>query len=155
MSGRLLDPKDVLADLFEEFPDQFLDPVGAAKQVLDRLRDAGFAIVDAVPSAEIERLLDELAAEIERLAGAKRRALQVADERAKEANELRSQVEKLRSQSPAATDTKPIAWLITYADGQRQYRDSEPRVMPTPDSRLTPLYDRPPPIAPEAETARP
>jgi hypothetical protein len=31
-----LDPKDVIADLFEEFPDQFLDPVGAAKQVLDR-----------------------------------------------------------------------------------------------------------------------
>jgi hypothetical protein len=98
MSGRPLDPKDVLADLFEEFPDQFLDPVGAAKQVLDRLRDAGFAIVDAVPSTEISRLLDELAAEIERLAGAKRRALQVADERAKEANDLRQQLAKLRGE---------------------------------------------------------
>jgi hypothetical protein len=93
-----LDPKDVIADLFEEFPDQFLDPVGAAKQVLDRLRDAGFAIVDAVPSSEIKRLLDELAAEIERLAGAKRRALQVADERAIEANELRLENERLRAQ---------------------------------------------------------
>jgi hypothetical protein len=133
MSGAELTPQEVLADLLgsADFPVEILDPEGTAKTVLQRLSDVGFVVIAAG------------AAEIERLRGVARRALAVADERAKEANELRSQVERLRSQAPAATDAPPIAWLITYADGQKQYRDSEPRVMPTPDSRLTPLYDRP------------
>jgi hypothetical protein len=135
MSGTELTPHDVLADLFGELDFTRLiingDDVAAAGTAEDRLRDAGFVVIAAG------------AAEIERLRGVARRALAVADERAKEANELRSQVERLRSQAPAATDATPIAWLITYADGHKQYRDSEPGVMPTPDSRLTPLYDRP------------
>jgi hypothetical protein len=40
---RELDPKDVLADLFEEM--LIPDPAEVAKAVIERLRDAGFKIV--------------------------------------------------------------------------------------------------------------
>jgi hypothetical protein len=44
-----LDPRDVLVDLFggADFDHEILDPAAAADLVLERLRDAGFAIVDA------------------------------------------------------------------------------------------------------------
>jgi hypothetical protein len=76
---------DVLTDLLgsEDFPAEVLDPVGAAKIILGRLEDAGFDL--AAGMKEVRRLR----AEIERLEAAKRRALELADERAKEANALR------------------------------------------------------------------
>jgi hypothetical protein len=48
---RELAPRDVLADLFgsDDFPAVVLDTVHAAAIVIQRLRDAGFAIVDAKP----------------------------------------------------------------------------------------------------------
>jgi hypothetical protein len=44
-----LTPQQVLADLFGsgDFPAEVLDPVLAAEIVIQRLRDAGFAIVPA------------------------------------------------------------------------------------------------------------
>jgi hypothetical protein len=144
-----LTPREVLLELFDE-ADQVLttNPEHAVETVIERLLGAGFEIrpvvhgeghADVKSLVTVQRLIDvgsgRLRAEVARLQDAKRRALQVADERAKELVTLRAEVEKLRSQPP-------IAWLITYADGQKQYRDSEPRVMPTPDSRLTPLYER-------------
>jgi hypothetical protein len=47
-SGRELHPLDVLIDLLggADFDHEILDPQAAAKLILDRLRDAGFEIVD-------------------------------------------------------------------------------------------------------------
>jgi len=48
-TGKELDPRDVLADLFggAEFDHEILDPERAAEIVIQRLRDAGFEIVSA------------------------------------------------------------------------------------------------------------
>jgi hypothetical protein len=47
--GRELDPKDVLTDLFGsgDFPAEIIDPEHAAEIIIERLRDAGFEIVEA------------------------------------------------------------------------------------------------------------
>jgi hypothetical protein len=44
-----LDPKDVLTDLFGsgDFPAEIIDPEHAAEIIIERLRDAGFEIVEA------------------------------------------------------------------------------------------------------------
>jgi hypothetical protein len=49
MGNRELDPLDVLIDLLggADFDHEILDPEAAARLILDRLRDAGFEIVDA------------------------------------------------------------------------------------------------------------
>jgi hypothetical protein len=46
---REMDPRDVLADLFggADFDHEILDPERAASIVIERLRDAGFEIVEA------------------------------------------------------------------------------------------------------------
>jgi hypothetical protein len=46
--GRELDPRDVLADLLGsgDFPAEIMDPEAAAEIIIQRLKDAGFAIVD-------------------------------------------------------------------------------------------------------------
>ena len=69
--------------------------LAAAKIILQRLADAGFKVGDehAAGMQEVRRLR----AEIERLEDAKRRALQLADERAKEANALRSELDTRRN----------------------------------------------------------
>jgi hypothetical protein len=76
----------VIADLLEEL----LLAAKVADMIVERLRDAGFVI----------RPADEpgLKREIERLKEAKRRALMIADERAKEAVELRLENERLNAQ---------------------------------------------------------
>jgi hypothetical protein len=47
--GRELDPLDVLVDLLgsADFPAEVLDPIGAARIILQRLEDAGFKVVAA------------------------------------------------------------------------------------------------------------
>ena len=81
-----LDPKDVLADLFgEELP--LDDPERVAEMVIERLRDASSVIKPADEPGELGRLKD-----------AKRRALHIADERAREAVELRLENERLEAQ---------------------------------------------------------
>jgi hypothetical protein len=49
--GRELHPLDVLIDLLggADFDHEILDPEGAAKLIVERLNDAGFAIVPANP----------------------------------------------------------------------------------------------------------
>jgi hypothetical protein len=49
MSGKELTPQQVLADLFGsgDFPAEVLDPEAAAEITIQRLLDAGFAIVPA------------------------------------------------------------------------------------------------------------
>ena len=51
-----LDPRDVLIDLFggADFDHEILDPVGATKLILERLRDSDFAVVPAVVGAAVE-----------------------------------------------------------------------------------------------------
>jgi hypothetical protein len=46
LAGRELSPKDVLVDLLggADFDHEILDPEAAADLILERLRDAGFAI---------------------------------------------------------------------------------------------------------------
>jgi hypothetical protein len=71
------------------------DPTQAAADIiLRRLTDAGFKVVED-PVAGV-REVQRLRAEVDRLQEAKRRALQIADERAKEAVELRRQIETLQ-----------------------------------------------------------
>ena len=88
---------EVLADLLgsDDFPAEVLDTEAAAKIILQRLSDAGFKVTVDEQAAGMKEVL-RLRAEIERLEAAKRRALQLADERAKEAVELRRQVEHAR-----------------------------------------------------------
>jgi hypothetical protein len=49
MSGRELAPQEVLEDLLGsgDFPAEVLDPEAAARIIIQRLLDAGFAIVPA------------------------------------------------------------------------------------------------------------
>ena len=69
-----------------------------------RLVDAGFSVVPTEPPpvsddvllAGMQEVL-KLRAEVDRLQDAKRRALQLADQRAREATELRLEDERLRS----------------------------------------------------------
>ena len=87
---------EVLADLLGsgDFPVQVDDPEAAAEIILKRLADAGFKVVED-PIAGM-REVRRLRADVDRLQEAKRRALQIADERAKEAVELRRQIETLK-----------------------------------------------------------
>jgi hypothetical protein len=89
-------PVEVLADLLGsgDFPVQVDDPEAAAEIILKRLADAGFKVVEG-PIAGM-REVRRLRADVDRLQEAKRRALQIADERAKEAVELRRQIETLK-----------------------------------------------------------
>jgi hypothetical protein len=96
-----LDPIDVLADLLGEEGFEIADTRLAAVLIVQRLRDAGFSVVPPEPPPVSDdehaagmREVRRLRAEIKRLEAAKRRALQLADERAKEANELRNQLEE-------------------------------------------------------------
>lgn len=38
---------------------------------------------------------------------------------------------------------QPVGWLITYASGTEQFVTQKPAVWPTPDCKITELYDRP------------
>ena len=99
--SRELDPIDVLADLLGEDGFEIADTRLAAVIILQRLRNSGFSIVAATEPPAVSddvllagmREVRRLRAEIERLEDAKRRALQLADERAKEANALRNEIE--------------------------------------------------------------
>jgi hypothetical protein len=88
---------EVLADLLgsDDFPAEVLDTEAAAKIILQRLSDAGFKVTVDEQAAGMKEVL-RLRAEIERLEAAKRRALQLADERAKEANALRRELDTRR-----------------------------------------------------------
>ena len=97
------DPIDVLADLLGEEAFEIADTRLAAVVIVQRLRDSGFSVVPTEPPAVSDDVLlagmrevRMLRAEVDRLQEAKRRALQIADERAKEAVELRRQIETLR-----------------------------------------------------------
>ena len=98
-----LDPIDVLADLLGEEGFEIADTRLAAVVIVQRLRDSGFSVAPTEPPAISDDVLLagmqevlRLRAEIDRLQEAKRRALQIADERAKEAVELRRQIETLQ-----------------------------------------------------------
>ena len=101
--SRELDPIDVLADMLGEEGFEIADTRLAAVVIVQRLRDSGFSVVPTEPPAVSDDVLlagmrevRRLRAEVDRLQEAKRRALQIADERAKEAVELRRQIETLR-----------------------------------------------------------
>jgi hypothetical protein len=92
-------PVEVLTDLLgsEDFPAEVLDPEAAAQIILQRLADAGFRIVPlAITSDDVlvagMQEVRRLRAEVDRLQEAKRRA--AADERAKEAVELRRRLDE-------------------------------------------------------------
>jgi hypothetical protein len=99
--SRELDPIDVLSDLLGEEGFEIADTRLAAVIILQRLRAAGFSVVPTEPpplvaddglAAGMNEIL-RLRAEIDRLQKAKRRALQLAEERAKEANALRIELD--------------------------------------------------------------
>jgi len=101
--SRELDPIDVLADMLGEEGFEIADTRLAAVVIVQRLRDSGFSVVPTEPPAVSDDVLlagmrevRRLRAEVDRLQEAKRRALQIADERAKEAVELRRQIETLK-----------------------------------------------------------
>ena len=101
--SRELDPIDVLADMLGEEGFEIADTRLAAVVIVQRLRDSGLSVVPTEPPAVSDDVLlagmrevRRLRAEVDRLQEAKRRALQIADERAKEAVELRRQIETLR-----------------------------------------------------------
>jgi len=75
--------------------------VTQAQARMRRLADAGFSVV---PTETAE---GDLQAEISRLQDAKRRALQLADERAKEAVELRRRIAELDGRSGGGPETPP------------------------------------------------
>ena len=95
-----LDPIDVLADLLGEEGFEIADTRLAAVVIVQRLRDSGFSVVPTQPPAVSDSVLLagmqevlRLRAEVDRLQDAKRRALELADERAKEAAALRAKLE--------------------------------------------------------------
>ena len=101
--SRELDPIDVLADMLGEEGFEIADTRLAAVVIVQRLRDSGFSVVPTQPPAVSDSVLLagmqevlRLRTEVDRLQEAKRRALQIADERAKEAVELRRQIETLK-----------------------------------------------------------
>jgi hypothetical protein len=76
----------------------------AAVVIVQRLRDSGFSVVPTQPPAASDDVLLagmqevlRLRTEVDQLLEAKRRALQIADERAKEANDLRGRLEDKKS----------------------------------------------------------
>jgi hypothetical protein len=99
--SRELDPIDVLADLLGEEGFEIADTRLAAVVIVQRLRDAGFSVVptEPPPVSDDELLVSgmqevrRLRAEISRLQRAKRRPLELADERAKEAAALRIELD--------------------------------------------------------------
>ena len=99
--SRELDPIDVLADLLGEEGFEIADTRLAAVVIVQRLRDAGFSVVptEPPPVSDDELLVSgmqevrRLRAEISHLLRAKRRALELADERAKEAAALRIELD--------------------------------------------------------------
>ena len=98
--SRELDPIDVLADLLGEEGFEIADTRLAAVVIVQRLRDSGFSVVPTQPPAVSDSVLLagmqevlRLRAEVDRLQDAKRRALELADERAKEAAALRAKLE--------------------------------------------------------------
>ena len=95
-----LDPIDVLADLLGEEGFEIADTRLAAVVIVQRLRDSGFSVVPTQPPAVSDSVLLagmqevlRLRSEVDRLQDAKRRALELADERAKEAAALRAKLE--------------------------------------------------------------
>jgi hypothetical protein len=84
-----LTPQYVLADLLGsgDFPVEIADPEATAAIIIQRLIDAGFVFTDQEDRPEIQRHQD-----------AKPRAMALADERAKEANGLRLENDRLRAQ---------------------------------------------------------
>jgi len=95
-----LDPIDVLADMLGEEGFEIADTRLAAVVIVQRLRDSGFSVVPTQPPAVSDSVLLagmqevlRLRAEVDRLQDAKRRALELADERAKEAAALRAKLE--------------------------------------------------------------
>ena len=99
-----LDPIDVLADMLGEEGFEIADTRLAAVVIVQRLRGSGFSVVPTEPPvvsddvllAGMQEVL-RLRTEVDRLQEAKRRALQIADERAKEANDLRGRLEDKKS----------------------------------------------------------
>ena len=98
--SRELDPIDVLSDLLGEEGFEIADTRLAAVIILQSLRAAGFSVVLTEPPALSDDALIagmkevlRLRAEIDRLQDAKRRALALADARAKEANALRLELD--------------------------------------------------------------
>ena len=87
--SRELDPIDVLADMLGEEGFEIADTRLAAVVIVQRLRDSGFSVVPTEPPAVSDQEVLRLRTEVDRLQDAKRRALQLADERAKEAAALR------------------------------------------------------------------
>src|SRR6516165_11126458 len=100
--SRELDPIDVLADMLGEEGFEIADTRLAAVVIVQRLRDSGFSVVPTQPPAVSDSVLLagmqevlRLRAEVDRLQDAKRRALQLADQRAREVTELRLEDERL------------------------------------------------------------
>jgi hypothetical protein len=101
--SRELDPIDVLAEMLGEEGFEIADTRLAAVVIVQRLRDSGLSVVPTEPPEVSDDVLlagmrevRRLRAEVDRLQEAKRRALQIADERAKEAVALRRQIETLK-----------------------------------------------------------
>jgi len=101
--SRELDPIDVPADLLGEDGFEIADTRLAAVLILQGLRDSGLSIVPTEPSAVSDDVLLagmqevlRLRADVDRLQETKRRALQIADERARETVDLRRQIETLK-----------------------------------------------------------
>jgi hypothetical protein len=95
----LTDPIDVLADLLGEDGFEIADTRLAAVIIVQRLRDSGFSVVPTQPPAVSGDVspadmqeVHKLRAEVDRLRDVKRRALQLADERAKEVVGLRREL---------------------------------------------------------------
>ena len=112
-----LDPIDVLADMLGEEGFEIADTRLAAVVIVQRLRDSGFSVVPTQPPAASDDVLLagmqevlRLRTEVDRLQEAKRRALQIADERAKQAVELRRRIAELEGRSGGGPETPtPIA----------------------------------------------
>jgi hypothetical protein len=109
-----LDPIDVLVDMLGEEGFEIADTRLAAVVIVQRLRGSGFSVVPTEPPvvsddvllAGMQEVL-RLRTEVDRLQEAKRRALQIADERAKEAVELRRRIAELGGRSGGGPETPP------------------------------------------------
>jgi hypothetical protein len=78
--------------------------------IVERLREAWGA------TPKEAGLLSEAASEIQRLREVKRRALRIADERSKEANELRAQLQS-QPESAGGDARRPQDWIVQALDG--------------------------------------
>jgi hypothetical protein len=104
---------DVLSDLLgsEDWPGemQILKPPPSLS--CDGISDAGFAVTPLVANDGLAAGMNEilrLRAEIDRPLEAKRRALHLADEWAKEAVELRRRIAELGGRSGGGPETPPL-----------------------------------------------